>query len=53
MFVQRKLPIARGDQINYKYIGSSLQYDPIKLMDPQLEQSRLAVPGNRGVFTHP
>jgi len=51
--VIKKLGISREDQINYKYIGHSLVYDPIKLISPELDRTRLAVPGNRGIFTHP
>ena len=39
--------------MNYKYIGQSLVYDPEVPVEPIMEQTRLALPGNRGVFTHP
>lgn len=51
--VLKTLNIAKEDQINYKYIGSSLVYDPVKPLDPLLENTRLALSGNRGIFTHP
>ena len=28
-------------------------YDPIKLISKELDHTRLALPGNRGIFTHP
>ena len=51
--VLKTLRIAKADQVNYKYIGDSLVYDPMKPLDEVLDNTRLALPGNRGVFTHP
>ena len=45
--------IPKEDLIDYKYIGHALMYDPIIPMDNAFEQTKLALPGNRGVFTHP
>ena len=28
-------------------------YDPQVPLEPEMERTRLALPGNRGVFTHP
>ena len=45
--------IPKEEQINYKYIGSSLVYDPEKPLSVELDQTRIPLPGNRGIFAHP
>ena len=47
------MDIPADEQVNYKYIGQSLVYDPVVPMDELMERSRLPLPGNRGIFTHP
>ena len=47
------LDIPPEDQLNYKYIGHHLMYDPIEPVSEELDRTRLALPGNRGVFAHP
>ena len=53
LVLQKTLNIAKEDQLNYKYIGQSLVYDPVKPIAPALDNTRLALPGNRGIFVHP
>ena len=50
---QKTLDIPKEDQADYKYVGQSLVYDPEKPLSNEMEQTRLALPGNRGIFTHP